>query len=281
MIERPYSKVKSKEFEVDVTFDATKNQGSGVEVEIEGVGKRLLVKRLEFLMDHVAGRKTTGSGVIASAVTPDSTSVIIKAITGTLGKGDYCVCNNEVFQLVVSTGVQTNARIFTVARGQKGTVPVFLDVGDEVLRLNHGWQLMVFKDEEKRRSDAPLVLKYIMTDVQTLSAAVSVGMVMLPLSGPVYNVDVDDWVEVEGEIYGVQRYSGDTTQAAYDYALFLKDPLRKKASAGTKVRKVVVYDLPWCVDRDDEKLSMELQLMEAVASSTSGKIRVWVDEVIG
>jgi len=266
----------------NITF-LTTDAGAGKADTIASFPYNCIIRKIKFRADMTAGQQTAFSCLVndADGLAPTDTELAWDGKTGTWVNGQYYM-NTRTGEVIKCDDATPDTSPTTIARAQKGTTATYWDDNDEIIGLNHGWTLDIFKDTNKKHKEKILSLEMLMTAKGTTDAAITAGDKVINLSADLKNVGKDDWVRITDttpEEALVQYNTGDVANAANDFQLWVRDALA--AHEITKVvEKLCVYDIPVDYRSSGTTLYFTLQCMETnLAANADINIEVEVDKI--
>ena len=262
--------LKDATFTKNFTF-ATTDQAAGDAETIASFPKNYLIRKIKFRADKTSGQQTAVTALVndGDGLAPADTSLAFDGKVGTFVNGNYYmfVGTGEIFMI---DDADPETTPIVIVRGQKGTTATYIDDNEQIIALNHGWRLTIFKDSDKKYKDYIAILDF-MTAQGTTDAAITLNDRVINLSADLKNVGARDWVVIEDttdEEALVQYNTGDVANAANDFQLYVRDLLA--AHATTKnVEKWCVYDIPVDYRSAGTTLYFTLQCMETTLASNA------------
>ena len=255
-------------------------QDAGTAFTIGGFMTHGYIKEVKFRANYTAGTFSTVSGKInnASGILAAGTVVANDGRSGTFLIGDYIETENEVMRIsgTVSPGT------LIVSRAKKGSGAAFIDDNEDIVRLNTGFTLQLFKNTNTKKYEMPLQMSALMTAKGVTDASISSGNKRIELSADLKNVDNLDTIRIDDSASSeealVQDNVGDCVSGAYDYNLYVYDALGSHASSIT-VEKICKYDIPSNYKSTAGTLYGRVHLMEShLGSNLSIDIDIKGDE---
>jgi len=274
--------LKDQTFTKNLTF-ATTDAAAGKADTITSFPYNCIIRKINFRADMTAGQQTAVDALVndATGLSPTDTSLAFDGKTGDFVNGNYYIFvgTGEVFKI---NDVDPNTSPITIVRGQKGTTAAYVDDNEQIVALNHGWTLDIFKDSDKKHKEKILSLEVLMTAKGMTDAAITADDKDIDLSADLKNVGKGDWVRITdttSEEALVQYNTGDVANAANDFQLWVRDALAAHDTAKV-VEKLCVYDIPVDYRSSGTTLYFTLQCMETnLAANADIDIEVEVDKL--
>lgn len=254
-------------------------QDAGTAFTIGGFMTHGYIKEVDFRANYTCGTLTTVSAKVnnASGILPAGTVIANDGRVGTFLIGDYIESANEIMRI---SGTVSPGTLY-VSRGKKGSGAGFIDDNEDLVRLNSGFTMQLFKNSNKKKHEMPLQLSSLMCAKGVTDASMSSGGKRIQLSADLKNVDALDTVRIDdgasSEEALVQNNVGDCVAGTYDYNLYVYDTLGSHASSKT-VEKVCKYDIPSNYKSTAGTLYGRLHLMENLGSNLNININIKGDK---